>query len=314
MLINCRHNELQALRVTGRVFLLFLIYTLSLGVIEHYYFELFHPNTATMMVFGSGVGIFLAFRINCGYNRWWEARIIWGNLINEARNFGCQVSAALTNHPFTQMSAEEKQFQKEIIYNFIGYVNALRLHLRRQSPLDWDHELWTRTINGMTFFSEEECQRMQQKTNKPLHILSLINHKVSAFFTKEPDRELRYLHFMQLLSTFHTIQGMSERIKNTVFPWGYAYYTYRLVWLFAFLLPLGLVRGLEWANIMICAIISTVFVTIEQVGRNLDNPFEHSFNDTPISALCRTIEIDLLQQLNEPNVPEPLQPQKGILF
>lgn len=301
--------------VTARKFALFFIYASFIGWVDSKYsITIDQSNVTLIVILGSGVGIFLAFRINSGYGRWWEARKIWGQLVNHSRSFGVVVSSALTCHSFHNMTIQERQLQKEIIFNYIGFINALRLHLRSQPEEDWDKEVWAREINGRRIFTETESNAARKTRNRPAYIISLINEKLSACLSSQPDREWRYLYFMQLLSNFYDVQGMCERIKNTVFPWGYAYYTHRLVWLFGVLLPFALVHGMDWTAISLSAIIATVFVTVEQVGRNMDRPFENSFNDTPMSALCRTIEIDLLQQINEKNSLKPLEAKHGVLY
>mgnify|MGYP005875306507 CR=1 FL=1 len=170
------------------------------------------------------------------------------------------------------------------------------------------------TIDDSHLFTQAEIEHLKNTTNKPVQILQLIAQKMDVAFTTEDRLELKLLFFMNQLTKFHDIQGKCERIKNTVFPWGYAFYTHRLVWVFGLLIPIGLIQELNWSNILVCAILSTVFITVEQVGRNLDNPFEYSFNDTPMSALCRTIEIDLLEQLKESHTLKPVTPQNGVLF
>ena len=95
--------------------------------------------------------------------------------------------------------------------------------------------------------------------------------------------------------------------------WGYAFYTRALVRILAAIIIFSQLNDFSVADIALVSFIATVFVTIEQVGRNLDNPFENSFNDTPLSTICRLIEIDLPQQIGQPRDLKPLTPINGRL-
>jgi putative membrane protein len=314
MLINNKLNVHFALKVTGKKFIMFLLFAFLIGYLSR--FPIIHDiilfSPSLLAILGSGVGVFLAFRINSGYDRWWEARKIWGEMVNVSRSFGMSVTAMITNGKFSTISDEEKVLQKQLIYRHIGFVNSLRLHLRQNSEKEWKTDLWERKVNNMALVSTEERLALQQQFNIPAQILQKQSQEISAFFDGNPEKEFRYLKLIGLLETFYNIQGKSERIKNTVFPWGYAFYTHRLVWLMSILIPFGFIDNISPQSIFLSAVISTTFVTIEQVGRNLDNPFNNSFNDTPLSTLCRSIEIDLLEQLGEQRT-DPLQAEGGVL-
>lgn len=313
MLVKDKINTRKALKVTGIKFLIFLALSFSIAIFGEF---LQTPGSILpaqmLLILGSGVGIFLAFRINSGYDRWWEARKIWGELLISSRSFGMAVTTFITSQKPFNPTLEERQFQRELLYAHMGLAHSLRLHLRRSSDTVWQAELWEKTINQTPFFSSEEIEKLKGKFNVPCQIIQLQSQKIAAFYKNSSDEDIRHLHLMRIINELNVMHGKSERIKNTVFPWGYAFYTQKLVWLMAILFPLGFVHSLEIPNIILCSLISTTFVTIEQVGRNLDDPFEDNFNDTPMSALCRMIEIDLLDILDEER-PEPLQPEKGVL-
>lgn len=313
MLVKDRINTLKALKVTGGKFFIFLVLSFFIAITCEF---LQTPESVLpaqmLIILASGVGIFLAFRINSGYDRWWEARKIWGDLLSVSRSFGMTVTTFVTAKKLFEPTKEELQIQKELIYAHIGFVHSLRLHLRKKNDAAWQKELWNKTINQKLIFTPEEADRLKGKFNIPCQIIQLQNLKLANFYKSTHEEDVRHLQLMRLIYELNEIQGKCARIKDTVFPWGYSFYTSRLVWLMAILLPFGFIHSLEIANIILCSLISTTFVTIEQVGRNLDNPFENSFNDTPMTALCRLIEIDLLDFLNE-NRPEPLQAENGVL-
>ena len=312
MLVNSRFNIWKAIQTTGAKFLFFVAWSSGISGLSKWYGipETFLP-TPMLMVLGSGVGVFLAFRINSGYDRWWEARKIWGELQGVSRSFALSVTAFLVNENPSVGEQSDKASQKELIYLHLGFVNSLRLYLRNSDSRTWENELWSRNINGTPLVPESEAEKIKNTRNIPCQIVQLQGQKITRFFQSDLD-DLRYFQLFRLVYQFNDILGSCERIKNTTFPWGYAFYTRHLVWLMAALLPFGFVQELDIAGIILCALISTTFVTIEQVGRNLDNPFENAFNDTPMSSLSRLIEIDLLEQLGEES-PAPLQAQNGVL-
>lgn len=246
-------------------------------------------------ILAAAVSIFLGFRINSGYDRWWEARKIWGEITNDSRAF---IATALA------LSDDNIEI-KRVIEIHLAYINALRLSLRQQSETQ-DIERWL-------------TPNLWQQINLSHNLATQIN-RIQAQYLKDLisgntfDTELKHLKLLEFNDRFYASQGKCERIKNTVFPWGYAKYTKIFVWLMACLLPFHLVTELNLQSVVLCSLISFVFVTVEKVGSNLDNPFQNSFNDTPMSAICRNIEIDLLQMLGIKPVPAPVSAKNGVLM
>jgi len=133
--------------------------------------------------------------------------------------------------------------------------------------------------------------------------------------------DFRHMEMMSCLEEFYNLQGKCERINNTPFPRQYAYFSTLFVWLFILLLPFGLIgefmdmgHDLMWLMIPFSVIISWVFYTMEAVGDNSEDPFENFINDVPMTALCRTIEIDLREMLGETDLPPKIQAEGGILM
>ena len=119
------------------------------------------------------------------------------------------------------------------------------------------------------------------------------------------------------ITTLHDAQGGCERIKNTPFPDRVAYFGRVAAWGLAALIPfsvLDLVEGIDIIDVTVVPLMMLMFVLTERVGAELRNPFSNHSNDVPMRALCRTIEIELRQQLGEKEVPEPLEPVKGVLM
>jgi ion channel-forming bestrophin family protein len=133
--------------------------------------------------------------------------------------------------------------------------------------------------------------------------------------------DFRHMELMGTLTELYNLQGACERIKNTPFPRQYAYFSTLFTWIFILLLPFGLIgefkdmgHHLMWLMIPFYVLISWIFYTMEAVGDNSEDPFENFINDVPMTALCRTIEIDLREMLNETDIPPKMQAKNGVLM
>jgi len=133
--------------------------------------------------------------------------------------------------------------------------------------------------------------------------------------------DFRHMEMMRVLEEFYNLQGKCERIKNTPFPRQYAFFSKIFTWIFILLLPFGLIgefakmgHDLIWLTIPFSVLISWIFITMEIVGDNSEDPFENFANDVPMSALTRTIEIDLREMLGETDLPPKVQAVNDILM
>lgn len=310
MLIDNRYNIYKLAQVTGMKFLALLAASAAVGYVavalgvEHFLFP-----TPLVAMFVAAVSIFLAFRINVGYSRWWLARQVWGGLVNESRSLGVYVVTMLRSGDVPSEAEHERH--RRIVYRHIGFINALRLQLRRQGQADWETEIWARRINGFPLFSEDETAKLKASANVATQVIVLQGEDIAGYFNHSGDR--RQVRISTILRELYVRQGQSEAIKNTVLAWGYVYYTKILTRVLAATVVLSQLNGHSIAGTALVACIATIFLTIEQVGRNLDNPFENAFNDTPLSSLCRSIEIDMLQQIGESCDLAPLAPASGRL-
>lgn len=308
MLINDRYNVYKLALVTGRRFLVLLATSAAVGLgAERLGMHGLLFPTGLVAIFVAAVSIFLAFRINVGYARWWQANQVWGGLVNECRSLGMYVVAMLLAGD--EPTGDERERHRRVVYRQIGFVNALRLQLRRQGPRDWAAEIWDRRINGRALFTADEAAWLKSADNIATQIVTLQARDIASYFEDKSDR--RHVKFVLLLRAILACQGQAERIKDTVLAWGYSYYTKMLTRLLAGIVVLSQLNSADPASIVLVSVIATVFLTIEHVGRHLDNPFEGSFNDAPMTTLCRTVEIDLLEQIGEPCDLEPVKPAKG---
>ncbi len=266
-------------------------------------------SAAAIGLLGTVVGIFLVFRFNEAYQRWWEARILWGALVNESRSFARQVITLLTPERVPNIASPEDaaRLQTELVHRHLAYCNALRLSLRQQES--WD-EL-------APFLSADELSEVKTYANKATRLSRCQGEQLAQVMGVDTSQQILLMQLDSTLNRLYDVQGGCERIKNTAFPDEVRFISRALVWLSAMAIPVAFLRsGTKAAAFEVVAVIVIClsFMVVEQLGAALKNPFENQDNDTPMTALCRTIEIDLRQQLGETEIPPPIEPVDGVLM
>lgn len=262
-------------------------------------------------ILGSALAIFIAFRNNSAYGRWWEARTLWGGIVNSSRVLARLIITFADSHAHQPNydAAKSETFKKQLIYNCIAWAHALRLHLRKQE--DWQ------TLKN--FLSEEEFQLVKQSQNKPNFLQLLMGRKIYQAMANGTLGGFDSFQMEGQLLNLANYQGGCERIKNTPLLRQYDYFTRLFLYTFMFLLPFSLVgdftrMGADYLVIPVAGIISFVFSILAKVGEVNEDPFENRITDVPLTALCNTIERDLKEMLGETNLPEKLQPIDQVLY
>lgn len=272
-------------------------------------------NFTPIGVLGSALAIFVAFRNNSAYGRWWEARQLWGALINWSRIFARLIITFVESHRHTpQYDAElSPRFQREMVYRHIAFAHALRLHLRRQES--W-HEL-------KPFLSAEEFAQLSGVRNKPNFLLQTQGRRIYDAMANGTLQGFDSFQLEGCLAQFANQQGACERIKNTPLPRQYDFFTRLFVYVFATLLPFGLLSlfltggqlsPTAWLVMPLSVVIAAVFTIMEKTGAANEDPFENKVTDVPLTTLCNTIERDLKEQLGETELPARLLPVDGYLW
>ena len=295
------------LKIEGWNMLFFLIYGYLVCVLNLYFpFEHLIIPATELSVFGIAMAILLGFRNNEAYNRFWEARIAWGDLTNASRNFASQITGYVQPpEDQEQKSQSASDIHSVLIYRHLAFLNALRLQLRQEKT--WE-EL-------KPFLSELEFQELNKAVNKATFLNHRQSQQLRELYTSGWIEKHAYVFgLMESIKAFFASQGRCERIKTTPLPRQYAFFTKSFVWIFVLLLPFGLVQHLGWGTLPIYFVLATIFAITERIGSRTEEPFENKLEDVPMSAICRNIEIDLRQQLGESSVPAPLEPKEGILM
>lgn len=262
-------------------------------------------------ILGSALAIFLAFRNNNAYNRWWEARTIWGGIINNSRIFARQIIANADHATATGKAdaAEVAAYKRELIYRQIAFAHALRLHLRRQDAWDECRHL----------LSAAEFAELDPKTNKPNFLLQMQGIRIKEGMRAEILGAFDNISLEPTLAGFNNFQGACERIKNTPLLRQYHFFTKLFLMVFMAVLPFSLITdfnkmGAPELMIPVSILVAFVFGVMGKVGEVNEDPFENRITDIPMSALCNTIERDLKEMLGESDLPPKLEPEKGFIF
>ncbi len=266
---------------------------------------------APLGVLGSALAIFLAFRANTSFARWGEAAQIWSNIVSANRTFGRLICTFVDAHSHTPAYNAETAtaFKQQMIRRQLAWVNALRLQLRQQQG--WD-EVWQ-------FLGEADRQRLQGKAHKTAYLLKLQGEQIYAAMATGTLQGFDSFQLEGQLALLATYQAACERIKLIPIPRQYDYFTRLFVRLFVIVLPFFLLKtvaadGVPWLVIPLSGLIAFLFTTVERTGAVNEEPFANRITDVPLSAYCRLIERDLLELLDEPNLPPKLEPQDGYLW
>lgn len=250
---------------------------------------------------GVALGVFLGFRNNASYDRFWEGRKLWGALVNTTRSLARQTTNFIVND---DDSAKVTALQREIVRKTIGYVHALR-HLLRDSD---------DTVDVEPFLTEEEMLRIAPHKNRPIFIIRLLGERIRWAWQQGWIDKFHLTILEGSLGSLTDIQGGCERIKNTPIPFAYSVLIHRMVAVYCFALPFGIVQELHVMTPVVVLFIAYAFLGLDEIGDEIEAPFDLEPQDLPLTALCRTIEINLLQHIDESDVPEFLEPVDDVLY
>jgi putative membrane protein len=253
-----------------------------------------------LALLGAALSLFLGFRNNSAYDRWWEARTLWGGLVNHSRTLARR---ALTLIDDTRSTGGNDP--KRLLVDLqIAYVHALRCHLRKQNPFP---EL-------LGLLPPDMVERLRSEQNVPAAMLLIMGELSREAFEAGRLDSIRLAALDQSFTELCNIQGGCERIKSTPLPKQYDYGPRLMVHMYCLMLPLGLVEGLRLITPLASTAVSLLFILLETIGREIENPFENTIHDTPMSSLSRTIEINLRQSAGERNLPPPVSPVEGFVY
>ena len=256
-----------------------------------------------LALFGSAIGVILAFRNQSSYGRWWEARTLWGTLVNNSRSWARQVTTVML--PMSDAEADElKVMQRRLVYHGIAYVHALRQHLRGLEP-------WEELV---PLLSEQELSELRDQKNVPL----ALQQQMSVLLRESQGRgwidRAHWLAMDRSLDDLMDAQGGAERIKNTPMPRQYYYFPKLFVKMYCILLPLALVTNMGWYTPLGSTLVGFIFLALDRIGTDLEDPFDNRIYDVPLTSITKTIDVNLRQLLGETQLPPAEKPIHGVLW
>jgi len=245
-------------------------------------------NAAPLTLMGLTLAIFLGFRNTVAYQRWWEARTLWGEIITTVRNLVRQVLAFMPTSSATQRA--------DLAYRLIAYAHALRHHLRESDP-SADLERWIP--------DPDERAWVLAQPNRPAAILARAGTAYAGALRAEGGDTILIAAVDREFGTLsHTLAGC-ERIHGTPIPYAYLLLLHRTVHIYCFLLPFCLVGLMGWFTPLVVGVLAYTFFGLDALGDQIEDPFDTMPNDLPLDAYCRTVENDLAVLIGNPAVAKP---------
>ncbi len=283
---------------------------------------------------GTAAAFIAGFRNTQTYNRLWEARQIWGAIVNDSRFWGV-ASRDYVIEPGGD-TERARAVHLRLNHRHIAWLTALRYQLRARKP--WENMAksynvkfgehytvpeWTSTLETdmAPYLTTADATYVLAKQNRATQLLALQSAELKELHANGWIAEYPYVQLLSVIKDFYTHQGKAERIKNFPYPRQFTSINLFFVWLLSILLPFGMLdqfAGLGeyavWLTIPFTVVVGWVFTSLERVGEATENPFEGSPNDIPMASLSRTIEIDMREMLEEMNLPAAIGAKNEIVM
>jgi len=272
-----------------------LVFAIGFELLELYFgksMPIIPGQLATIL--GSAISLILAFKINQSYDRWWEARKVWGAIVNDSRSFALQVKAFLLDDLLGAAAAQAAV--KQLVHRQIAWCYSLSQALRGEDP----------TADLASFLTAEELAYIRQHNNKPLALLALHANHLKSLRQQQALESYEHVQVDNTLVRLCDSMGKAERINSTVFPMTYRLLVHMFIYLFLVALSLSLVETVGLVEVPILLAFATIFFLLEKTATYLQDPFRNKPTDTPMTAISRTIEINLKQLLEEKEIPQPV--------
>ncbi|MDO5616728.1 MAG: bestrophin family ion channel [Cruoricaptor ignavus] len=322
---------------------IFWLVIFNSGIAMLYYFGLIKLSLPWLPVsiIGTAVAFFVGFKNNQAYDRMWEARKIWGGIVNDSRSFSMFVNTYVKSSAELPL-AEAKIIKQKLIYRHIAWLYAHRIQLLE--PTQWEQvsasghtgkwaERFSRNfglgrIDGdvhiedlKKYLSEEEYNRLPSYKNMSTQLTNNQSEAIAELYEKGIINDFQQMQFMEILRTLYELQGRNERIKKFPFPRDYSSMSLFFVTIFIVLFPFSLIPELLlisklafWVSIPITTLIGMVYIIMEQLGDYHENPYMGTPHAMPMLSICRTIEIDLRQMLGETELPPAIKTVDTVLM
>ena len=289
MLLNTRIPVKFLLSKIKIELIIIIILSSLISFLEHIYSLISIPLTA-ISIFATLISLLLAFRTAQAYDRWWEARKIWGKILSESRTLVRETQCFLKSNPQEEINRLAK---RQIAWNYeLGDTLRGKKHFKRL----------------VEYLNEEEFEYVSKHMNSPNAILDMHSKQIRNFFENGLINEFQQIHLMNTVSNLCDLMGMSERIKNTVFPKTYSTLLHLSIYVFIIVLPFGFSELNYSLEISMNIALGVSFFLIERTAFYLQDPFEDRATDVSVTAIARVIEINILNMIQDHHTPSLLEP------
>ncbi len=270
----------------------------------HEHFGVWVPNVTTIpfTLVGLAISIFLGFRNNTSYDRFWEGRKLWGALVNVSRDLA-RDTLTYVRPKGEENGAEALAMRARQVRSVAAYAHLLRMRLRDQR----DH-------TGLAhLLSADRLAALDDEHNRPIALLHWMGDDFRAAWDAGWVHDLHLPALQAGLSRLTEIQGGCERIKATPIPFSYTVLIHRIVGFYCFGLPFGLLTTTGVWTPLVVAMVAYAFYGLDAVGEEIEDPFGLDDNDLPLSTLSRMIEVDARKRLGDTDLPPLLAPVDHLL-
>jgi putative membrane protein len=340
MIVNKHLSVMEIFRFAGQHLIWLVPWMLSITCLYYFtHWTFLSIPWLPLSLIGTAVAFYVGFKNNQSYDRLWEARKIWGAMVNNSRKLGAMIKNYRSED--ANESTAGSILRREIMFRHIAYLYTLREQLLK--PARWEHVMLKWIFGSFNrrrrdkYFASFKMeldeiantrylpigaeQAIEGLSNKAVQLLDQQTKAVQELYEGRLINAMQQIDLQSVLNSFYEEQGKAERIKNYPFPRQYASLSFVFVCIFVFLLPFSIVGefaklggAMIWLSVPVGVIIGFVYVMMELIGDYSENPFEGLHNDIPMLAICRTIEIDLLEMIGEKNVPKPIQAKDNVLL
>ncbi|GAA4011182.1 bestrophin family protein [Actimicrobium antarcticum] len=255
-------------------------------------------TTIPFTLIGLPIAIFLGFRNNAAYDRFWEGRKLWGELVLRSRNFSRQCQSLIEYPEPATARLGLTDLRVRMIYRAIVFAHALR-DLLRQQPM---------TNELQALLTDAEWQQLASYSNKPDFLMLRMGDDLRQCMKEGRIDPCLVVAIDTTLSAMTAAAASCERIRNTPIPFSYTLLLHRTAYIYCFLLPFGLVDSIGFMTPFVVAVVAYTFFGLDALGDEIEEPFGTASNDLPLDAICRAIEIDLRASLQDDFVPPPVVP------
>ena len=255
-------------------------------------------TTIPFTLIGLPLAIFLGFRNNTAYARFWEGRRLWGEIVYQGRILSRQCQSLISDEVIADAKNGLDDVRIRIIYRSIAFAHALRHFLRdTDTNADIQHLL-----------TPSEFQEMQSYLNKPDFLMLKMGVDLGLCLRNKKIDQNIAVAIDSTLSGMCAAAASCERIKSTPIPFSYTLLLHRTAYIYCFLLPFGLVDSIGLMTPFVVAVVAYTFFGLDALGDEIEEPFGMESNDLPLSGICRSIEINLRESIRDRDIPSPMEP------